>query len=73
MLKNVSVTASTIEANAIGDILRNGRSMPGLHTKLKECHVLPNIRVLSVIRLEFAVVPVTERTYNNELEYCSIG
>ena len=59
MLKNVSVTASTIEANAIGDILGNGRSiMPGLHTTIKRMSCLPNIRVLGVIRLEFAVVPV---------------
>ncbi len=26
--------------------------------QLKECHVLPNIRVLGLIRLEFAVVPI---------------
>ncbi len=26
--------------------------------QLKECHVLPNIRVLGVIRLEFAIVPI---------------
>ena len=49
MLKNVSVTASTIEANAIGDILRNGRSMPGYIRQLKECQVLLNISVLGVI------------------------
>ena len=49
MLKNVSVTASTIEANAIGDILRNGRSMPGYIQQLKECQVLLNISVLGVI------------------------
>ena len=49
MLKNVSVTASTIEANAIGDILRNGRSMPGYIRQLKECQVLLNICVLGVI------------------------
>ena len=58
MLKNVSVTASTIEANAIGDILRDGRSMPGYIRQLKECQVLLNISVLGVIRLEFAIVPV---------------
>ena len=58
MLKNVSVTASTIEANAIGDILGNGRSMPGIRTTIKRMSCLPNIRVLGVIRLEFAVVPV---------------
>ena len=52
MLKNVNVTASTIEANAIGDILRNGRSYI---QQLKECQVLLNISVLGV---EFAVVPV---------------
>ena len=49
MLKNVSVTASTIEANAIGDILRNGRSMPDYIRQLKECQVLLNISVLGVI------------------------
>ena len=49
MLKNVSITASTIEANAIGDILRNGRSMPGYIRQLKECQVLLNISVLGVI------------------------
>ena len=49
MLKKVSVTASTIEANAIGDILRNGRSMPGYIRQLKECQVLLNISVLGVI------------------------
>ena len=49
MLKNVSVTASTIEANSIGDILRNGRSMPGYIRQLKECQVLLNISVLGVI------------------------
>ena len=59
MLKNVSVTASTIEANVIGDILRNGRSMPGYIRQLKECQVLLNISVLGRDRrLEFAVVPV---------------
>ena len=49
MLKNVSVTSSTIEANAIGDILRNGSSMPGYIRQLKECQVLLNISVLGVI------------------------
>ena len=49
MLKNVSVTASTIEANVIGDILRNGRSMPGYIRQLKECQVLLNISVSGVI------------------------
>ena len=49
MLKNVSVTASTIEANSIGEILRNGRSMPGYIRQLKECQVLLNISVLGVI------------------------
>ena len=63
MLKNVSVTASTIEANAIGDILRNGRSMPGYIRQLNECQVLLNISVLGVIRLEFAVVPVELDVY----------
>ena len=49
MLKNVSVTASTIEANAIGEIFRNGRSVPGYIRQLKECQVLLNISVLGVI------------------------
>ena len=58
MLKNVSVTASTIEANTIVDILRNGRTRLAYIRQLKECQVLLNIRVLGVIRLEFAVVPI---------------
>ena len=52
MLKNVSVTASTIKANAIGDILRNGKSYI---RQFKECQVLLNISVLGV---EFAIVHV---------------
>ena len=59
MLKNVSVTASTIEANAIGDIIKGmGGVCLAYIRQLKECHVLLNIRVLGVMRLEFAVVPV---------------
>ena len=58
MLKNVSVTASTIEANAIGDISRNGRSVPGLHTTIKRMSCFAEHSCLGLIRLEFAVVPV---------------
>ena len=58
MLKNVSVTVSTMEANAIGDTLRNGRSMPGYIRQLKECQVLLNISVLGVIRLNLPLSPL---------------